>query len=196
MPNNEFKLLINFIGDKIKGPFRGFKIFKKIYDFNNNELTFINDSYRKKKYIEFQLVLKDEEKEYPQSVFKFFIYIGINKVYCFIKDDMSNQLFDFCLLDNNVKFNYRSMKLGDLNYLENDSRTRIVLINSPSSIKINDKLVSLPLYIPSKLSEYTSFQISSLGCPYEKKNSIKGISDEEINDEILIVDILKNNKNF
>ena len=196
MSSNEFKLIINFIGDKSNGSFKGFKIFNKIYDFNNNEIIFKNNSYKKKKYIEFQLILKKERKNYHQSVFKFFIYIGTNKVYCFIMDYLSNQLFDFCLLDKNVKFSFLDMEFEDMNYLENDSRSRIVLINPPSVMTINDKSVSLPLYVPPALSEYTSFQISSLGCPYEKNNSIKGISDEEINEEIPIVDILKNNVNI
>jgi hypothetical protein len=195
MAKNEFKIIINFVGDKINGPFKGYKIFENIYNFNNNEIIFLNDSYKKKKYIEFQLILKNEKGEYPPSVFKFFIYIGINKVYCFIKDDMTNRLFDFCFLDKNVEFNYKSLELKDLNYLENDTRSRIVLINSPSIVKINDELVLVSSYLHSNLTKNTSFQISSLGYPFENY-SIKVISDEEINDEIPIVDILKNNMNI
>ena len=158
MAKNEFKIIINFVGDKINGPFKGYKIFENIYNFNNNEIIFLNDSYKKKKYIEFQLILKNEKGEYPPSVFKFFIYIGINKVYCFIKDDMTNRLFDFCFLDKNVEFNYKSLELKDLNYLENDTRTRIFLINVPSTLKINSKK-NLYSYIPLNLSESNSAQI-------------------------------------
>ena len=173
MSNDEFKLIINFIGDKDNGSFKGYKIFDKIYDFNNNEIIFLNDSYKKKKYIEFQLILKNEKLNYPQSLFKFFIYKGINKVYCFIKDNMTNLLFDFCFFDKNVKFCFESLELKEINYLENDSRARIVLINPPANLFINDEVALLPLYMPSKLSEYTSFQISSLGSLLEKKKFYK-----------------------
>ena len=80
MSNNEFKLIIYFIGDTKNGFFKRYKIFENIYDFNNNEITFINDSYDKKKYIEFQLISENTQKKYPKPIFKFFIYIGINKV--------------------------------------------------------------------------------------------------------------------
>ena len=194
MSNNEFKLIIYFIGDTKNGFFKRYKIFENIYDFNNNEITFINDSYDKKKYIEFQLISENTQKKYPKPIFKFFIYIGINKVYCFIRDELSNHLFDFCFLDKKVKFEYDDVELKDLNYLENDSRIRIVLINPPSDMNINDEFVSLPSYIPNTLTKFSSFQISSFDCSLGNY-SIKVISNEENNDEIPIVNILKENKN-
>ena len=35
MAKNEFQIIINFVGDKINGPFKGYKIFENIYNFNN-----------------------------------------------------------------------------------------------------------------------------------------------------------------
>ena len=192
----EFKLTIYFIGDKTNTPFSGYKIFEKIYDFDTNEIKFskgINDSFKDKKMIDFQLILKKEAIEELPPVFHFFLYKGINIVYCFIMDDLTNLLFDYCFLDKNATVSYKNIVLKEFNYLENDSRSRIKLINSPPKIKINNIFHSLPAYVPQKLIKFSSFQIASFDASFENY-SIKEISNEEISDEISIVNIINKNK--
>jgi len=52
----------------------------------------------RKKIIDFQLILKEDENEDGPTCFLFYIYIGINKVYCFI-NQISQASFDICCLD-------------------------------------------------------------------------------------------------
>ena len=104
-------------------------------------------------------------------------------------------LYDICFLDNKIILNYDILDLKEINTFENDSRTRIVLINSPSIFKINYLGVNLNLYLPIDLYElnYNSFKIAFFDF-FQKAYSVKAISQEEEDSELLIVNILKENK--
>ena len=85
--------------------------------------------------------------------------------------------------------------MKEFNYLENDSRTRIVLINSPSKFKINNIGLKQNLYIPIHLYKLNkSFQLAFFDL-FKDAYSVKAISQNEIDDELLIVKTLKENKN-
>ena len=85
--NDHSKLILFFIGNKKNTIFNGFKILQKTYDFETTEITISNsifNPWKEKKIIDIQLILKEDEKEDEPTSFQFYIYFGINKVYCFI----------------------------------------------------------------------------------------------------------------
>ena len=183
-----------FIGDIKSSIFSGYRTLDKIFDFKTTKITIPNGffgTYKEKKMIEFQLLFKEDENKkiiiQPKS-FYFYIFVGKNKAYCFIDHDSEN-LFDICCLDEKVGVYYKDMELNEFNYLEDDTRSRIILINTPSKVKINnDKKIYT--FIPYDLPEDNSIQISffdSTGSNY----SVKVISYEEISEELSIVKYLR-----
>ena len=160
MEDNHAKLLLYFLGKNIL--FSGYKVLEKIYDFNTTEITLPDEifgTYKEKTIIDFQLILKDDTLE-NNPCFNFYVYFGINKAYCFIYN-INQMLFDICCIDKNITIYYGKNELKEFNYLENDSRARIVLINSPSILNINNININLASYITNKLvKSNNSFQIS------------------------------------
>ena len=67
------KLILNFIGDKEKSIFSGYKVLDKIYDFDTNEII-IPDKlfglFKEKKLIEFQLILNEESNKKRKNLSK------------------------------------------------------------------------------------------------------------------------------
>ena len=194
MEDNYSKLILYFIGNKKNTIFNGFKIFQKTYDFETTEIIIPNSIFQpwnEKKIIDFQLILKEDENEDGPTCFQIYIYIGINKVYCFI-NQISQSSFDICCLDKKVRIFYGKTELTEFNYLENDTRSRIVLINAPSTIKINSTK-NLYSYIPLNLSENNSVQIAFFDSDFQSY-SVKAITKDEISDEFTIANYLRENK--
>ena len=194
MENDHSKLILFFIGNKKNTIFNGFKILQKTYDFETTEITIPNSILnlgKEKKIIDFQLTLKENEREDDPISFQFYIYFGINKIYCFI-DQVSQASFDICCLNKRVGVYYGKTELTEFNYLENDSRSRIVLINAPSTIKIN-RTKNLYSYIPLNLSENNSVQVSFFDSDFHTY-SVKAITSDEISEEFSIVNILREKK--
>ena len=194
MENEPSKLILFFIGNKKNTIFNGFKILQKTYDFETTEITIPNNIFsprKEKKIIDFQLILKEDENEDGPIIFQFYIYIGINKVYCFI-NQISQASFDICCLDKKVRVDYGKTELTEFNYLENDARSRIVLINVPSTLKINTTK-NLYSYIPLNLSESNSVQICFFHSDFQTY-SVKAITNDEISEEFTIVNFLREKK--
>ena len=74
--------------------------------------------------------------------------------------------------------------MTEFNYLENDARSRIVLINVPSTLKINTTK-NLYSYIPLNLSESNSVQICFFDSDFQTY-SVKAITNDEISEEFTI----------
>ena len=116
------KLILNFIGNKAKSIFSGYKFLDKIYDFETSELMIpdkLFEPLKEKKLIEFQLILKEEfkiiEEEAPFQPYQFYIYYGINKAYCFI-NCIGEATFDICCLDEQIKVSNKGKNLDEFNY--------------------------------------------------------------------------------
>ena len=197
-PFSTLKLI--FIGDIENSIFSGFRILNKVYDFKTKEIPIHNDLFetlQEKKNIDFQLILKEEENKDKLQIestecFHLNIFKGINKAYCFISENF-DYLFDICCLNEKVNISYKDIEFNEFNELEDDTRSRIVLINVPSKVAIN-KEKKLLLYTPLGMSKENSIQISffdSSGQNY----SVKAISNEEITEEFSMVKYLKESKN-
>ena len=194
MEVNESKVIFNFLGKN--NIFAEYKILGNNHDFNKTEITIPDSLFGKnkeKRILEFKLIPKNNIVD-KELTFYLYVYFGINKVYCFI-EEKKGLLYDICFLDNKIILNYENLALKEINTLENDSRTRIVLINSPSLFKINNLDINLNLYLPIDLYELknNSFQIAFFDY-FQKAYSVKSISQEEEDSELLIVNVLKENK--
>ena len=192
------KLILIFIGDKAKSIFSGYKVLDKIYDFETSEIMIPNKLFeplKEKKLLEFQLIIKEDSKmegESPFPPYHFYTYFGINKAYCFI-EHIGRVTFDICCLDEKIKISNRGINLDEFNYLENDTRARIILINAPITVSINERK-DLYSFIPFSMDNtISSVQIAFFDSS-EKDYSIKAISKDEINDEISIIKVLRENK--
>ena len=115
----------------------------------------------------------------------------MNKAYCFI-DQQWISSYDICCLDKKVRVYYRKTELTEFNNLENDTRSRIVLINAPSTLKINSTK-NLYSYIPLNFSESNSVLISFFDSDFQTY-SVKAITSDEISEEFIIVNFLRENK--
>ena len=170
-----------------------------IYDFKKTEIAIPNSFFgpwKDKKIIDFQLILKDDKNEEIINEFNliyFHIFIGINKVYCFISQDFGKS-FDICCLNEKIRVYYRKMELKEFNYLENDTRARIVLINAPLKIEINNT-TDLYSYVPLNFSKINSIQIAFFDSS-ANNYSVKAISKEEITEEFTIIEYLKEKKSI
>lgn len=79
--------------------------------------------------------------------------------------------------------------MKEFNYLENDKRSRIFLINAPPNIEISNKTY-LYSYIPFNFSKSNSIQIAFFDSDGQNY-SAKVISIDEINNEFNIVKYLR-----
>lgn len=195
MEDNQSQLIFNFIGKN--SIFKEYKVLGNIYNFDATKIKIPNNFFgpkKEKKIIEFKLIFKNEIIN-NELCFYLYVYFGINKVYCFLEKN-NGLLYDICFLDNKiVSLNRGELELKEFNNLENDSRTRIVLINSPSKFKINNIDLKLNLYIPIHLHKLNkSFQLSFFDF-FQDAYSVKAINLNELDEELLIVKTLKENKN-
>ena len=192
------RLILNFIGDKKKAIFKGYEIFDSFYTFDTTSIDIKDEMfgpYKEKKITDFKLIYGDErdnDKNYSLS-FKLCLYYGKNKVYCFIEAEYFF-LYDICCLDKNFTFKFMDMELKEINYSD-DSRIRIVLINSPSKYIINEKSILLSSLVPEANPNYQSIQLSVFDSSFNAYSS-KFIVDDEICDEITISNYIKENKNI
>ena len=86
--------------------------------------------------IEFQLISKDKNYN-PSLTFKFNAYFGINKAYCFLSTfNRTLQLYEFCFYKQ-ARIKLEEGILAETDSFENDSRSRIILINAPNFITLD-----------------------------------------------------------
>ena len=111
--------------------FESCKIFGSIYNFKdipNDKLiieipkNILNRSIGRT-VIEFELISNSEKIR--SKIFKFNVYFGINKAYCFLSaDDCTFKLYEFCLYKP-TKIKCDEGVLTETDSFENDSRSRI-----------------------------------------------------------------------
>ena len=195
MEINASKLKLIFIGDIESSIFNGFMTLGNSYDFKTSEIVIPDElfkSQKEKAIIDFQLILKEKEKiKSTPELFHLSVFNGLNKAYCFITL-ISEFSFDICCLDEKIEVQYENMKLDQFNYLENDTRTRIILINTPKGIRINN-FYKPSSFQPPALSNYNSLQISFFDSSTQNY-SVKGISSEEFSEEFTLINYLKEKK--
>ena len=195
MEINSSKLKLIFIGEIESSMFSGFMTLDESYDFSTTEIIIPDELFKPQKekaIISFQLILKDTEKiKIKPELFHFNVFNGLNIAYCFITF-LSEILFDICCLGEKVKVFNKNMELDQFNYLENDTRSRIILINAPQGIRLN-KIYKPTLLIPLDMSDYNSIQISLFDSSI-KNYSVKVISNEEFTEEFTLIKYLKEKK--
>ena len=192
METNVSQLILNFIGDKNNCIFKGYKVLEQFYTFDKTSIDIedkIFGPYKEKKLVDFKLIYDEKREEFCDSLtFKLYLYFGANKVYCFINND-NLYLFDICCLDKNFTFKYKNIELKEINYSD-DSRIRIVLINSVGQCYINNKLTILSSLTPETDPVSNSIQISYFDSSLHAYSS-KYILDNENSDEIPISNYIK-----
>ena len=187
------KIKFQFIGKN--NIFAQYKIFGKEHDFNEKDIEIPEDIFIKdqgKKIVEFRLKPKSDKKD-DEFCFYLYIYFGINKVYCFI-DQKKGKLYDICFLDtkiSSIEYDEFNLDLEYINKMTDDSRSRIVFINCPLEIVINQIETGLSNYIPPSLFKSNkSFQISFFDFIADAF-SVKEIKPDENDEKLLIVEYIK-----
>ena len=116
------------------------------------------DKSKEKILIEFKLISK-----YKSSTFNFNVYYGINKAYCFLNMfEYTIQLYEFYFYKQ-VKVEYEGGILSETDSFENDSRSRMILINAPSCIKFDEDIFNTTKFRPKINSIFdsdNSFEVS------------------------------------
>ena len=191
------KIKFQFIGKN--NIFAQYKIFGKEHDFNEKDIEIPEDVFAKdqgKKVVEFRLKPKSDKKD-DEFCFYLYIYFGINKVYCFI-DQKKGKLYDICFLDtkiSSIEYDEFNLDLEYINKMTDDSRSRIVFINCPLEIVINQIETGLSNYIPPSLFKSNkSFQISFFDFIADAF-SVKEIKPDENDEKLLIVEYIKEKQN-
>ena len=124
-----------------------------MYNFDeipNNELI-INipgdmfDASKEKIIIEIKLNSKSKSK-----IFNFNAYYGINKAYCFLSAFKHTfELYEFCFYKP-IKVKYENIELTETDSFENDSRSRMILINPPKKIIFDEITFGIGSFEPEK----------------------------------------------
>ena len=170
-------------------------MFRKKYEIGNKEIIIPDELFTKEKQkivVDFQLITKA-----PNSIifnFQIALNFGITKAYCFL-DEKSKELYDICYMEKNTKFYHADTKieLKEINSLEDESMFRIILINAPIEIIINDSLFQLKSFIPKVFFGLGySYQIACFDF-LNKAYATKIITKKDENQNaILASDFLKN----
>ena len=137
---------------------------------------------KEKKIIDFEMLSVDDPLEPLEGnsniKFKMNLFYGINKAYCFLSKK-KGQLIEYNFIDHQDIY-YGKIKLDEFD--GNDFVKRLVLINAPTKIMINNELIYLPSLVSKLIVKgENSFEICD--CNYENKSfAIKIIKNEEIID--------------
>ena len=158
------KIIITLIKKKMF--YESCEIFNSSYNFNkmkNNKLiiNIPNEKFSQSKekiLVEIKLISK-----YDSIKFNFNAYYGINKAYCFLSSfKHSIQLYEFYFYKQ-VKVKYDDGDLTEMDSFENDSRSRIILINAPNNITFNEISFNIGYFQPPKnpeLDSLNSFEVA------------------------------------
>ena len=122
--------------------FESCELFGSIYNLKTAEKLsidipeYIFAKSKERKIIQFKL--KRDTEPSLILIFKFNVYYGINKAYCFLDlMDFTLKLYEICFYKQ-VEIKYENEILKETDSFEDDSRTRIILINSPESLLLNN----------------------------------------------------------
>lgn len=158
------KIIITLIKKKMF--YESCEIFNSSYNFNkmkNNKLiiNIPNEKFSQSKekiLVEIKLISK-----YDSIKFNFNAYYGINKAYCFLSSfKHSIQLYEFYFYKQ-IKVKYDDGDLTEMDSFENDSRSRIILINAPNNITFNEISFNIGYFQPPKnpeLDSLNSFEVA------------------------------------
>ena len=135
------------------------QILKSLYKFDeipNNELI-INipgdmfDASKEKIIIEIKLNSKSES-----IIFNFNAYYGINKAYCFLSPFKHTfELYELYFYKP-IKVKYKNIELTETDSFENDSRSRMILINPPKNIIFDEITFKIEKFQPNEDSNIDS----------------------------------------
>ena len=135
------------------------QILKSLYKFDeipNNELI-INipgdmfDASKEKIIIEIKLNSKSES-----IIFNFNAYYGINKAYCFLSPVKHTfELYELYFYKP-IKVKYKNIELTETDSFENDSRSRMILINPPKNIIFDEITFKIEKFQPNEDSNIDS----------------------------------------
>ena len=160
------KIIITLIKKDMS--FESCEILNTIYNLNDlpNDKLIIDvpdkkfDESKEKIIIEIKLISKFISKK-----FNFNVYYGINKAYCFLSlFGNSFQLYEFYFYKQ-VKVEYEDGELTETDSFENDSRSRMILINPPNDIifdKITFNLGEFKFKKNSGIDSDNSFEVAIL----------------------------------
>ena len=134
------KLIITLIKKEEEEFFNSCEILNSLYNFDKitdgKLIIDIPDEKfgisKEKIIIEFKLISKSE-----LNIFNLNIYYGINKAYCFLSSHKHiTQLYEFYFYKP-IKVEYKDGQLTETDSFEDDSRSRMILINPPLNIKFD-----------------------------------------------------------
>ena len=170
------KLILYFIKEINGGYYSSIRFCNKIYEIEDQSWTIdidkkIFNEIKEKIIIELDIIpaniLKKELK------YKINIFYGINKAYLFL-DDINELLIEYNYIDNQKIF-YKNTELKE--YDENGLVKRLILINCPTFVKLENKQISFPGVVED-YENYKSFEI--IDCDFKSKVfGIKPIICEE-----------------
>ena len=184
------KLIFNFLGKNYF--FSGFEVFGEFHTFNDKEIKIPESQFKPENdrlLIDLKLKLIENE-DLNNTHYCFYAPFGITKVNCFLNID-DGCLFDFICLNNNFTMKYKNNLEIIINSIDNGHRSRIILLNAPQEIIINDEIVRISKFIPEMLNDdFKSFQLSIFDSKFQKF-ATKAIIPEIINDNYIIDFLIK-----
>ena len=166
------KLMIYYIKLNEDNPFESFLFLNKKYiidksskyisiDIDKNLLT----ERKEKKIFKIEFIRKTKTKELNISdniIYRFNLYFGVNKAYLFLSNQKEQLLFELYFREKEVSVIYENLELTNTDYFDDDSRRRMVIINSPYLIKIKGSYNFIYEYISTNLrkEKENSYSIS------------------------------------
>ena len=194
MESKYSELCLNFFGLE-EAIFSGYKFLGNVHNFNETNITINKETFKEEKsrqIVDFELISKSNIKN--NIIYKFFVYKGLNKAYCFL-DGKYKATYDVVCLDKSYKIFYMETELKEMNTLENDPRMRLILINFQGDLKVNNDLkICLKNYLSFDVfqtSDSFSYQLSVFD--FEKKAVVGKISTN-IKNEFSVVKNLEENR--
>ena len=175
--------------------FESCEVFNSIYSLKTAEkITIDIPEYvfaksKERKIIQFKL--KRDTEPSLTLLFKFNVYYGINKAYCFL-DPMpfTSELYEICFYKK-VVIKYEKEILIETDSFEDDSRTRIILINSPRSLFFNNTTYALGKLKINNFLEENSFEVALFNTS-KRYFATKLIKEKE---QFSVIQMVEKNKN-
>ena len=189
MEKSKAKLVLTIIKKKIY--FEYCEVFGSIYSLKEaKKLTIDIPEYifrksKERKVIKFKL-MKDTSSD-EVEIYKFNVYYGINKAYCFLDlKKCTFNLYEICFYKT-VQIKYNEELLTEKDFFDNDSRSRIILINSPNSLYFDDILYPVDKFKLVGCEDENSFEVAFFN-PSKQYFATKLIKEKE---EFSVIQMIK-----